>query len=112
MRSDLYTFSAPVFVRHLNILSEILLIAEKHTTSTILRQLRSSRRTLSRYVPLTGQVAQPVIRLGARLLAYLARSPHPPRMRTRRLGNAGTYSKGVSLCRGIPQTRSGAQSYA
>ena len=32
MQSDLYTFSAPVFVRHLHILSEILVVAEKHAT--------------------------------------------------------------------------------
>ncbi len=32
MQSDLYTFSAPVFVRHLHVLGEILVIAEKHAT--------------------------------------------------------------------------------
>jgi len=57
MQSDLYTFSAPVFVRHLNILSEILLIAEKHTTEhNIAPAALLSARLYPDMFPLTGQV--------------------------------------------------------
>ena len=57
MQSDLYTFSAPLFVRHLNILSEILLIAEKHTTEhNIAPAALLSARLYPDMFPLTGQV--------------------------------------------------------
>ena len=57
MQSDLYTFSVPVFVRHLNILSEILLIAEKHTTErNITPATLLSARLYPDMFPLTGQV--------------------------------------------------------
>ena len=57
MQSDLYTFSAPLFVRHLNILSEILLIAEKHTTEhKIAPAALLSARLYPDMFPLTGQV--------------------------------------------------------
>src|SRR5260370_27916578 len=57
MQSDLYTFSAPVFVRQLNNLSEILLIAEKHATEhNITPAALLSARLYPDMFPLTGQV--------------------------------------------------------
>ena len=57
MQSDLYTFSAPLFVRHLSILSEILIIAEKHTTEhNIAPAALLSARLYPDMFPLTGQV--------------------------------------------------------
>ncbi len=57
MQSDLYTFSAPVFVRHLHNLSEILVIAEKHATEhNITPAALLSARLYPDMFPLTGQV--------------------------------------------------------
>src|SRR5260370_4603081 len=57
MQSDLYTFSAPAFVSHLHNLSEILLIAEKHTTEhNITPAALLSARLYPDMFPLTGQV--------------------------------------------------------
>jgi uncharacterized protein len=57
MQSDLYNFSAPLFVRHLNILSEVLLIAEKHATEhSITPAALLSARLYPDMFPLTGQV--------------------------------------------------------
>ena len=57
MQSDLYTFSAPVFVRHLHNLSEILVIAEKHATEhNITPATLLSARLYPDMFPLTGQV--------------------------------------------------------
>src|SRR5258708_12026349 len=57
MQSDLYTFSAPVFVRHLHVLSEILLIAEKHATEhNITPATLLSARLYPDMLPFTGQV--------------------------------------------------------
>src|SRR5258707_7098300 len=57
MQSDLYTFSAPLFVRHLHSLSDILLIAEKHATEhNITPAALLSARLYPDMFPLTGQV--------------------------------------------------------
>jgi uncharacterized protein len=57
MQSDLYTFSAPIFVRQLHNLSEILVIAEKHTTEhNISPAALLSARLYPDMFPLTGQV--------------------------------------------------------
>lgn len=57
MQSDLYAFSVPVFVCHLRILNEILLIAEKHATEhTITPAALLSARLYPDMFPLTGQV--------------------------------------------------------
>jgi hypothetical protein len=57
MQSDLYTFSAPVFVRHLHVLGEILVIAEKHATEhNITPAALLSARLYPDMFPLTGQV--------------------------------------------------------
>jgi hypothetical protein len=57
MQSDLYTFSAPLFVRHLHSLSDILLIAEKHATEhNIAPAALLSARLYPDMFPLTGQV--------------------------------------------------------
>ena len=57
MQSDLYTFSAPLFVRHLNTMSKILLIAEKHATEhDIAPAALLSARLYPDMFPLTGQV--------------------------------------------------------
>ncbi len=57
MQSDLYTFSAPGFVRHLHVLSEILLIAEKHATEhNITPATLLSARLYPDMLPFTGQV--------------------------------------------------------
>ena len=57
MQSDLYTFSAPVFVRHLHILGEILLIAEKHAGEHgIAPAALLAARLYPDMFPLTGQV--------------------------------------------------------
>ena len=57
MQSDLYTFSALVFVRHLHNLSEILLIAEKHATEhNITPAVLLSALLYPDMFPLTGQV--------------------------------------------------------
>jgi hypothetical protein len=57
MQSDLYNFSAPIFVRHLNILREVLLVAEKHATEHgITPAALLSARLYPDMFPLTGQV--------------------------------------------------------
>ena len=57
MQSDLYTFSAPVFVRQLKNLSDVLLIAEKHATEhDIAPAALLSARLYPDMFPLTGQV--------------------------------------------------------
>ena len=57
MQSDLYTFSAPVFVRQLKNLSDILLIAEKHATEhNITPAALLSARLYPDMFALTGQV--------------------------------------------------------
>jgi hypothetical protein len=57
MQSDLYTFSAPVFVRHLHVLGEILVIAEKHAADhKIASAALLSARLYPDMLPLTGQV--------------------------------------------------------
>ena len=57
MPSDLYTFSAPVFVRHLRILGEVLVIAENHATEhNIAPEALLLARLYPDMFPLTGQV--------------------------------------------------------
>ena len=57
MKSDLYTFSVPIFIRHLHVLNEILLIAEKHATEhNITPAALLSARLYPDMFPLTGQV--------------------------------------------------------
>ena len=57
MQSDLYTFSAPVFARHLHVLGEILVIAEKHATEhNVTPAALLSARLYPDMLPLTGQV--------------------------------------------------------
>src|SRR5258708_18558802 len=57
MQSDLYTFSAPVFVRQLKNLRDILLVAEKHATEhNITPAALLSARLYPDMFPLTGQV--------------------------------------------------------
>jgi len=57
MQSELYAFSVPIFVRHLHILGEILLVAEKHATEhNITPAALLSARLYPDMFPLTGQV--------------------------------------------------------
>jgi hypothetical protein len=57
MQSELYTFSAPIFVRHLRTLGEILVIAEKHATEhNVAPAALLSARLYPDMFPLTGQV--------------------------------------------------------
>jgi hypothetical protein len=57
MQSELYTFSAPAFARHLRTLGEILVIAEKHATEhDITPEALLSARLYPDMFPLAGQV--------------------------------------------------------
>jgi hypothetical protein len=113
MQSDLYTFSAPVFVRHLNILSEILLIAEKHTTEhNITPAALLSARLYPDMFPLTGQVRSACDTAQRTAARVLGKEPPSSEDADKTFEEMQERIQKASAYAGIPQTRSGAQSYA
>jgi len=113
MRSDLYTFSARIRSSPQHSERNSPHRGEHTTEHNITPAALLSARLYPICSPLPDRSAQPVIRLGARLLAYLARSPPSSEDADKTFGEMQErIQRRQPMSAGIPQTRSGAQSYA